>query len=100
MLLLSAALLVAPSFAPAVEPATGKSESTAGKVVLAGLDLSTSEGMAEARSRLIRMSARLCSKFRDDRNVADWETYVDCVHDTLASALKRMQTPTSSVARN
>jgi len=77
-----------------------KPETAAGTVVLADLDLSTPAGIAEARKRLTIMSERLCNKFRDDRKVADWETYVDCVHDTLASALERIQTPTSSVARN
>jgi len=100
-LLLSAALLAAaPSFAPASEPVPGKPETAAGTVVLAGLDLSTSAGIAEAHKRLTIMSERLCRKFRDNRKVSDWETYVDCVHDTLASALERIQTPTSSVARN
>ena len=101
VLLLSAALLVAaPSFAAAGEPMPGKSASAAGTVVLTGLDLSTPAGAAEARRRLTITSERLCRKFRDDRKVGDWENYVDCVHETLASALERIQTPTSSVAKN
>jgi UrcA family protein len=101
VLLLSATFLAAtPSFAPAGELVPGKPETAAGTVVLAGLDLSTSAGVAEARKRVTIMSERLCRKFRDDRKVADWENYVDCVHSTLASALERIQTPTSSVARN
>jgi UrcA family protein len=98
-LLLSAALLAAtPSFAPAGELVPRKPETVAGTVVLAGLDLSTSAGIAEAHKRLTIMSERLCLKFRDDRKVADWETYVDCVHDTLASALERIRIPIASVA--
>jgi UrcA family protein len=101
VLLLSTAFLAAtPSFAPAGGLVPGKPETAAGTVVLAGLDLSTTAGIAEARKRLTIMSEHLCRKFRDDRKVADWETYVDCVHSTLASALERTQTPTSSVARN
>jgi UrcA family protein len=101
VLLLSAAFLAAtPSFAPAGELVPGKPETATGTVVLAGLDLTTSAGIAEARKRLTIMSERLCRKFRDDRKVADWENYVDCVHSTLASVLERIQTPTSSVARN
>jgi len=100
-LLLSAALLAAtPSFAPAGEIAPRKPETAAGTVVLTGLDLSTSAGIAEARKRVAIMSQRLCDKFRDDRKVADWATYVDCVHDTLARALEQIQTPTSNLARN
>jgi UrcA family protein len=98
VLLLSAALLAAtPSFASAGELVPG---TAAGTVVLAGLDLSKPAGAREAHRRLTIMSERLCRKFRDDRKVDDWENYVDCVHDTLASALERIQTPTSSVARN
>jgi UrcA family protein len=101
ILLLSAALLLAaPSFAAAGEPMPGKSATAAGTVVLGGLDLSTPAGAAEARKRLSIMSERLCRKLRDDRKVEDWANYVDCVHETLASALERIQTPTSSVARN
>ncbi len=101
VLLLSAAFLAAtPSFSPAGELVPGKRETAAGTVELADLDLSTSAGIAEAHKRLTTMSRRLCRKFRDDRKVADWETYVDCVHDTLASALEQIKTPTPSVARN
>jgi UrcA family protein len=101
VLLLSAVLLGAtPSFAHAGEFPPGKPESLAGTVELAGLDLSTSAGIAEARKRLTVTSERLCRKFRDDRKADDWQTFVDCVHDTLASALERIRTPTSSVARN
>jgi len=101
VLLLSATLLAAtPSFGPAGELIPRKPEAAAGTVALVGLDVSTPAGIAEARKRLIVMSERLCRRFRDDRKVDDWETYVDCVHDTLASALKRIQAPTSNVARN
>lgn len=101
ILLLSAALLVAtPSFAAAGEPMPSKPAAAAGTVVLEGLDLSTPAGSAEARRRLTIMSKRLCGKLRDERKVEDWENYVDCVHEALASALERIQTPTSSVARN
>jgi UrcA family protein len=101
VLFLCAALLAAtPSFASAAELARGKTETATGTVVLAGLDLSTPAGIAEAHKRLTIMSEHLCRKFRDDRKVADWETYVDCVHDTLASAIERIKTPTLSVAKN
>jgi UrcA family protein len=101
VLFLSAALLTAtPGFAPAGELAPRKPETAAGTVVLADLDLSTSAGVAEARKRLTLMSERLCGKFRDDRKVADWETYVDCIHATVATAIERIHAPTSSVARN
>jgi UrcA family protein len=98
VLILSAALLAAtPSLAPAGESVPG---TAAGTVVLAGLDLSTPAGAAEAHRRLTIMSERLCRKFRDDRKVDDWENYGNCVRDTLAGALERIRTPTSSIARN
>jgi UrcA family protein len=101
VLLLCAAFLAAtPSFAHAGEFVPRKPETAAGTVVLAGLDLSTSAGIKEARRRLLIMSERLCRRFRDDREVADWENYVACVHTALADALEQIQTPTSSVARN
>jgi UrcA family protein len=101
LLLLSAALLATtPIFACAGEVAPGKPETAAASVVIAGLDLSTTAGMAQARKRLSVMAARLCRKFRDDRKAADWANYVDCVHDTVASALERIPTPASSLAKN
>ena len=101
VLLLSAALLAAtPMFAPAGELVPRETDAATGTVALAALDLSTSAGLAEAHERLAIMAKRLCRKFRDDRKVDDWQTYVDCVHDTLAIALNRIQTSPSSVARN
>jgi UrcA family protein len=101
VLLLSAVLVGAvPNLAPAGTPVPGKPETAAGTVALAGLDLSTPAGIARAHTRLTVMAERLCRKFRDDREAADWATYVDCVHDTLASALEKIQMPTASVARN
>jgi len=44
------------------------------------------------------VSERLCRSFRDDRKVDDRETYADCVHDTLATALERIRISASSVA--
>jgi UrcA family protein len=101
VLLLSAVLVAAmPSLAPAGELMPGKPETAGGTVALAGLDLSTTAGIAQAHKRLTIMAERLCRRFRDDREAADWATYVDCVHDTLTSALEKIQTPTSSIARN
>jgi UrcA family protein len=98
VLTLSAALLaVTPSFAPAAPPQPG---TAAGTVVLAGLDLSTPTGVAEAHRRVTLMSERLCREFRDDRKVDDWQNYVNCVRDSVAKTLERIQTTTSSVARN
>jgi UrcA family protein len=101
VLLLSAVLAAAvPSLAPAGELKPGKPESATGTVRLAGLDLSTTAGIAETHRRLTTVAERLCRRFRDDREAADWATYIDCVHDTLTSALEKIQMPTSSIAKN
>jgi UrcA family protein len=101
VVILSAVLVAAtPNLAPAGTPVPGKAETAAGTVTLAGLDLSTTAGMAQAQKRLTVVAERLCRKFRDDRKAADWATYVDCVHDTLASALEKVMTTSSSIARN
>jgi len=100
VLLLSAVLAAAvPSLAPAGE-LIGKPESATGTVRLAGLDLSTTAGIAETYKRLTTVAERLCRRFRDDREAADWATYIDCVHDTLTSALEKIQMPSSSIAKN
>jgi UrcA family protein len=94
VLLLSAAFLAAaaPNLAPA--------EEAIGKVALAGLDVSTPGGSAELHKRLAITAQRLCRHFRDDRKASDWETYADCVRDTLASALEQIKPATSTVAKN
>jgi UrcA family protein len=100
-LFLAAALAAAtPYFAAAGDLAPGKPETATTTVVLADLDLSTSAGNAQAHERLTRAAARLCREFRDDRRIADWATYVDCVHDTVARALERNHVSVPSVARN
>jgi len=96
--LLAALLAVTPGFASDRVP--GKTETATATVMLAAVDLSTTAGLAQARKQLTLEAGRLCRKFRDDRKASDWATYVDCVHDTVASALGRMQTSATSVARN
>jgi UrcA family protein len=99
--LLSAALLAASaSLAPAGEFVSGKPETASATVVLADLDLSTPSGIAESRKRLTIVSERLCRNFWDHRKVDNWENYLRCVKTTLASAVERMQTSTSNVAKN
>jgi UrcA family protein len=100
LFLVAALAATTPDFAAAGGLAPRKPETAAATVVLTGLDLSTSAGIAEARKRLTIMSKRLCHQLRDDRKVDDWENYLDCVNDTLASALDRIRTPSSNVARN
>jgi UrcA family protein len=100
-LFLAAALAAAaPNFAAAGDLAPAKPETATTTVVLADLDLSTSAGSAQARERLTRAAEHLCRRFRDDRQIADWANYADCVHDTVASALERNRISVVSVARN
>lgn len=98
-LILSTALLATtPGFVCAGVP--GKPETASATVALAGLDLSTNSGIIQARKQLRIAAEHLCRKFRDERKAEDWAAYVDCVHDTVASALEQIHTPASSLARN
>lgn len=99
ILILSATLLATtPGFVCAGVP--GKPETATARVALAGLDLSTTSGITQVRKQLSIAAEHLCRKFRDERKAEDWAAYVDCVHDTVASALQQIQTPASNLARN
>jgi UrcA family protein len=74
-------------------------EVATGSVNLTDIDLSTPTGVAEAHRRVLNMSKHLCRKFQDDRTVSNRETYVDCVHDTLAAALCRLNAPSLAIAK-
>ena len=60
------------------------------KVSLVGLDLSTHGGARAAYERIKIIAERLCLQLWDD---PFRETYDACVHETLANAILRMNTP-------
>jgi UrcA family protein len=74
---------------PAPAPGT-----RAAKVLLADLDLSTPEGLRIAYDRLHDTARRLCSQQEDMQSVAHYPTYVKCVDETLAAALRQVKGPT------
>jgi UrcA family protein len=59
-------------------------------VSLAGLNLSTPKGARAAYERVKTVAEHLCSQLW---NSPYWQTYDWCVHETLANAVGRMNTP-------
>jgi UrcA family protein len=68
-------------------------ETRAVKVSLADLDLSTPEGLGAARDRLHQTARRLCSQLEDMRSIAHQPTFVKCVDESLADALRQITGP-------
>jgi UrcA family protein len=70
-------------------------ETLAAKVSLADVDLSTSEGQRVAYERLHQTARHLCSSLEamHPQSLAHYPTYIRCVDETLAGALKRVNAP-------
>lgn len=91
---LTALLAIAPVTVMAdTQPAPAR-ETRVAKVSLAGLDLSTPEGQHIAYDRLHATARRLCTQLEDLRSVARQQTFVKCVDETLANALRQIKGPT------
>jgi UrcA family protein len=82
-----------PLTAMAQQPAPGDPETRSTKVSLAGLDLSTPEGMSAARERLRGTADRLCSQVADELDQSHHANFVKCVDATVTSALKQLPGP-------
>ena len=67
-------------------------ETRVAKVSVVDLDLSTPEGMRAARDRLHAMALRLCTQLEDLRDLSHQSNFVACVDDTLAGALRQINT--------
>jgi UrcA family protein len=80
---LASAAVAAP--APDTTPVTRSTN-----VSLAGLDLSTPEGVGLARDRLRGAARRLCGQVADDLDLSHHTNYVACVDKTLAAALRKL----------
>jgi UrcA family protein len=61
------------------------------RVSLAGLNLGTAEGRAEAQDRITRAAHRLCAGFDDERRVDHREAYAGCLRDSRAAALQQLE---------
>jgi UrcA family protein len=85
------AVLSSMAFAdPPTLPASSTVES---RVSLAGLDLSTEEGVRVARRRLKATAEHLCRQLGDANTASFRWTYAACVRDTLANALEQLNAP-------
>ena len=87
---LLALIVIAPGICLAQPGDSAGTESLAESVSLASLNLATPSGAAEARKRLMEASRHLCQRFWDGRKISNWETYVNCTHDTLEAALAKL----------
>jgi UrcA family protein len=63
-------------------------------VSLTGLDLSTPEGARLAYERIKTTVKRLCFQLSDSRKIDDQILYNECLVDTLADTVRRINSPT------
>lgn len=97
--ILTAALIALCAIAPTkvladTQPAPTP-ETLAAKVSLADVDLSTPEGQRIAYERLHQTVRQLCRRLEDrhSQSLAHHPTYIQCVDDALADALRQVKGP-------
>jgi UrcA family protein len=90
---LIAVCLAMPIAALAQQPSGANPSSTA-KVSLAGLDLTTSQGIAAARNRLHETARQKCSRAVDDRQPSQQAQFLSCIDISLISELKQINSST------
>jgi UrcA family protein len=78
------------SAAVAASPTDTAPVTRSAKVSLAGLDLSTPEGTHAAHERLRTTARRLCAQVADHLDLSRQPTFVACVDETVAAALRRV----------
>jgi UrcA family protein len=91
--LIAAACLMMPISALAQQPSVATPPGAAG-VSLAGLDLTTSAGIAAARKRLHETARRSCSQGADNRQLPDRHGFVSCIDEALIGELKQIKPST------
>jgi UrcA family protein len=64
------------------------------KVSLTGLDMSTPEGAREGSARIKTTVKRLCFQLTDSRKIDDQALYNQCLVETLADAVRRINAST------
>jgi UrcA family protein len=94
-LTISAAVMAALCvFGPAVAGAQQQSASAdatrSTQVSLAGLDLSTPEGINSARDRLRGTAVRLCTQVVDDHDLSQHSNFLKCMDSTMTNALRQI----------
>ena len=85
---LSTAIPLAASASP--PPSHHAPETNSMTIKLSDLDLTTPQGLQEARTRLIKAAQHLCSRWADSRKVDDSASYALCTQETVANALKNL----------
>src|SRR5271167_2054270 len=85
--------VLGPLTAMAQQPAPAAQETRSAKVSLAGLDLSTPEGMSAARERLRGGAVRLCSQVADELDLSHHANFLKCVDSAVTSALQQLTGP-------
>jgi UrcA family protein len=73
---------------------TFESTKSAVKVSLAGLDLTTRQGVVAARNRLHETARQSCSQADDNRELSDRANFLSCIDNTLISELKQINSST------
>ena len=90
------ALCVAALIVAIAQQSSVAAETSSAKVSLAGLDLSTPEGLGIARDRLHDAVRLACSRVADSRDLAHQPNFVKCVEDTQARAMQQVKKPALS----
>lgn len=63
------------------------------KVSIAGLDLSTPQGVRAARERLRQTARELCLQFADELDLSLHANYLACVDESVAKAMQQVAPP-------
>ena len=79
------------ALAAEASPSAAISRSTT--VSLAGLDLSTSAGIVEARKRLHQAARAACSRVSDSLDLSHQTNFLKCVDESLTNALQQLNHP-------
>jgi UrcA family protein len=93
-------LAIAPVGAMAGKRPATAPDTRVGRVSLADLDLSTSEGTRAAYERLHAMARLLCMRLEDDHDLGQQPNFVACVDDTLANALLQLNSLVRMAVQN
>jgi UrcA family protein len=75
-------------------------DSRSEKVSIAGLDLSTVDGLNIARERVRQVARRLCLQLVDPNDRSRQWNYVNCLDDAVASAMQQVSGSSSGMAAN
>jgi UrcA family protein len=72
-------------------------DSRSEKVSIAGLDLSTPDGLSVARERVHQVARRLCLQLVDQNDLSHQSNYVSCVEDAVAGAMQQVSGPSRDI---